>query len=172
MLGEATFIQVVRDERPQLTAKMRDLLDTEARIFGIEVVDVRIRRADLPEQNSKAVYERMTTERQRQATGGALGGGTQKGAGDSCQSRSRRHRPGGRRPVTGRRHPWPGRFGAQPHLCRGVRARSEFFAFYRSMQAYEAGLKHSDTRMLIKPDSDFFRYFVDPSGKSRDDNKK
>ena len=41
----------------------------------------------------------------------------------------------------------------------------DFFAFYRSMQAYEAGLRHNDTRMLLKPDSEFFRYFVDPSGK-------
>ena len=42
---------------------------------------------------------------------------------------------------------------------------ADFFAFYRSMQAYETGLRHNDTRMLLKPDSEFFRYFVDPSGK-------
>src|SRR2546430_2383231 len=67
VLGEATFIQVVRDERPQLTQKMREQLDREAVAFGIDVVDVRIRRADLPEQNSQAVYQRMQTERQREA---------------------------------------------------------------------------------------------------------
>jgi membrane protease subunit HflC len=44
----------------------------------------------------------------------------------------------------------------------------DFFAFYRSMQAYEHGLKSTDTRMLLKPDSSFFRYFSDPSGKARD----
>ena len=44
----------------------------------------------------------------------------------------------------------------------------DFFAFYRSMQAYEAGLGHGDTRMVLKPDTEFFRYFVDPSGKSRE----
>ena len=44
----------------------------------------------------------------------------------------------------------------------------DFFAFYRSMQAYEAGLRHNDTRMVLRPDSDFFRYFADPSGKTRD----
>ena len=43
-----------------------------------------------------------------------------------------------------------------------------FFSFYRSMQAYETGLKANDTRMLLKPDTEFFRYFVDPSGKSRE----
>src|SRR5262249_21871160 len=67
VLGEASFIQVVRDERPQLTQKMREQLDHEAAAFGIAVVDVRIRRADLPEQNSQAVFQRMQTERQREA---------------------------------------------------------------------------------------------------------
>ena len=67
MLGEATFTQVVRDERAQLMARVREQLDREAPAFGITVVDVRIRRADLPEQNSQAVYQRMQTERQREA---------------------------------------------------------------------------------------------------------
>ena len=68
MLGEATLTHVVRDERPQLMAKVREQLDREAQQFGINVIDVRIRRADLPEQNSQAVYQRMQTERQREAT--------------------------------------------------------------------------------------------------------
>src|SRR5436190_592696 len=67
VLGEATLTQVVRDQREQLMARVREQLDNEAQAFGISVVDVRIRRADLPEQNSQAVYERMKTERQREA---------------------------------------------------------------------------------------------------------
>src|SRR5690348_13442665 len=67
VLGEVTFIQVVRDEREPLMGKIRDQLDKEADGYGIQVVDVRIRRADLPEQNSQAVYQRMQTERQREA---------------------------------------------------------------------------------------------------------
>jgi membrane protease subunit HflC len=63
VLGEVTFIQVVRDEREALMARIRDQLDHEADGYGIQVVDVRIRRADLPEQNSQAVYQRMQTER-------------------------------------------------------------------------------------------------------------
>src|SRR5215472_12855261 len=77
VLGEATLIHVVRDERASLMARVRDQLDREARAFGIEVVDVRIRRADLPEQNSQAVYQRMQTERQRQAAS-IRGEGSQK----------------------------------------------------------------------------------------------
>ena len=65
VLGEATLTQVVRDERDQLMARVREQLDNEAQAYGIDVVDVRIRRADLPEQNSQAVYQRMQTERQR-----------------------------------------------------------------------------------------------------------
>src|SRR6202165_5278392 len=66
VLGEVTFITVVRDQREALMARIRDQLDKEADGYGIQVVDVRIRRADLPEQNSQAVYQRMQTERQRE----------------------------------------------------------------------------------------------------------
>jgi len=67
VLGEVTFINVVRDERENLMTRIRDQLDREADQYGIQVVDVRIRRADLPEQNSLAVYKRMQTEREREA---------------------------------------------------------------------------------------------------------
>jgi membrane protease subunit HflC len=77
VLGEATLIHVVRDERASLMARVRDQLDREAHAFGIEIVDVRIRRADLPEQNSQAVYLRMQTERKRQAES-IRGAGNQK----------------------------------------------------------------------------------------------
>src|SRR5882672_3794650 len=67
VLGEATLTQVVRDQRDQLMARVREQLNNEAQAYGIDVVDVRIRRADLPEQNSQAVYQRMQTERQQEA---------------------------------------------------------------------------------------------------------
>src|SRR6185503_19631424 len=67
VLGEATLTHVVRDDRAALMARVREQLDRDARGYGISVVDVRIRRADLPEQNSQAVYQRMQTERQQEA---------------------------------------------------------------------------------------------------------
>ena len=67
VLGESSFIKVVRDERPQLTGRMREQVDREAAGMGITLLNLRIRRADLPEQNSQAVYQRMETERQREA---------------------------------------------------------------------------------------------------------
>ena len=166
VLGEATFAQVVRDERPQLIKRIRDQLDREAEAFGVSIVDVRIRRADLPEQNSQAVYQRMQTERQRTAAEFRAKG----------QQRAAEIRAAADREVTEliaqatseaeqirgegdaeRNRIFAEAFGKDP----------DFFAFYRSMQAYEAGMKHNDTRMLLRPDSEFFRYFVDPSGKVR-----
>src|ERR1043165_9927326 len=67
VLGEPTLTHVVRDDRAQSMARVREQLDKEAQVYGISVIDVRIRRADLPEQNSQAVYQRMQTERQREA---------------------------------------------------------------------------------------------------------
>jgi membrane protease subunit HflC len=167
VLGEATLMQVVRDQREQLMARVREQLEAEARAFGITVVDVRIRRADLPEENSLAVYERMKTERQQEATQ-IRAQGTQiaqeiraKADRDvtvllaEAQSKGEQTRGEG---DAERNRIFAEAFGRDP----------EFFSFYRSMQAYEAGLRSSDTRMLLKPDSEFFRYFVDPSGKLRD----
>jgi membrane protease subunit HflC len=165
VLGENTLTAVVRDDRAALMAKVREQLEQEAQAFGIDIVDVRIRRADLPEQNSLAVYQRMQTERQREAAEfRAMGsqraqeiraradrdvtvllaeaqakGDTVRGEGDGERNRI-----------------FADAFGRDP----------DFFSFYRAMQAYEQGLR-GDTRMLLKPDSDFFRYFVDPSGRPR-----
>jgi membrane protease subunit HflC len=167
VLGEATLTQVVRDQREQLMARVREQLNSEAQAFGISIVDVRIRRADLPEQNSQAVYQRMQTERQREAQE-FRSQGTQeaqeiraKADRDvtvllaEAQSKGEQTRGEG---DSERNRIFAEAYGRDP----------EFFSFYRSMQAYEAGLRSNDTRMLLTPGSDFFRYFGDPSGKSRD----
>jgi modulator of FtsH protease HflC len=167
VLGEATLTQVVRDQREHLMARVREQLDNEAQAFGIAVVDVRIRRADLPEQNSQAVYQRMQTERQQEAAQyraeGAQKAQEIRAKADrdvtvllaEAQSKGERTRGEG---DAERNRIFADAYGRDP----------DFFSFYRSMQAYEAGLKANDTRMLLKPDSEFFRYFVDPSGKPRE----
>jgi modulator of FtsH protease HflC len=167
VLGEATLTHVVRDERSQLMARVRDQLDTEAQPFGISIVDVRIRRADLPEQNSQAVYERMKTERQREA---------QEFRSQGLQ-RAQEIRAKADRDVTviladaqskGEQVRGEGDGERNRIFAEAYGRDPQFFSFYRSMQAYEAGLRSNDTRMLLKPDSEFFRYFVDPSGKPRE----
>ena len=67
MLGAATLTDVVRDKRDELMIRMREQIGHDAKPYGIDVIDVRIRRADLPPKNSQAVYQRMQTERQREA---------------------------------------------------------------------------------------------------------
>ncbi len=166
VLGEVTFINVVRDDREKLMQRIRDQLDREADGYGIQVVDVRIRRADLPEQNSQAVYQRMKTERAARSRR-VPRAGRPEGTGDPLQGRSRGDRDRWRKPTR------------RPSRSRGVgdaeRNRlfaeaygkdADFFAFYRSMTAYENGLRANDTRFLLRPDSDFFRFFGNPSGKT------
>lgn len=166
VLGEATLTHVVRDQREQLMTRVREQLDHEARDFGIEIVDVRIRRADLPEQNSQAVYQRMQTERQREAAE-FRGQGSQRS--QEIRARADRDVTVLVAEATSKAEQTRGEGDAERNriFAEAYSKDPEFFAFYRSMVAYEAGFRPSDTRMLLKPDSDFFRYFVDPSGKAR-----
>jgi membrane protease subunit HflC len=166
VLGESTLTQAVRDERATLMARVREQLDREAQAFGVSVIDVRIRRADLPEQNSQAVYQRMQTERQREAAEFRA-----QGAQRSQEIRARADRD-----VTvliaeaaSKADQTRGEGDAERNriFAEAFGKDPDFFGFYRSMQAYETGLKQNDTRMLLRPDSDFFRYFSDPNGRPR-----
>jgi membrane protease subunit HflC len=164
VLGEVTFIQVVRDEREPLMGKIRDQLDKEADGYGIQVVDVRIRRADLPDANSQAVYERMKTERQREAAEfRALG--DQKG--QEIRSKADRDATVIVAEANSQSEQIRGEGDAERNrlFAEAYGKDADFFAFYRSMSAYETGLKGGDTRYLLQPDSPFFRYFADPRGK-------
>ena len=164
VLGQATLADVVRNKREDLMSQMRKQLDGKAREFGIEVVDARIRRADLPEQNSQAVYQRMQTERQREAAE-FRGEGNQKAAEIKAKAD---------RDVT----VILADANSQSEILRGqgdgeangifAQAYGQdpgFFAFYRSMRAYEQSLEHGNTSLVLSPDSDFFRYFGDPAGR-------
>ncbi|HYS49309.1 MAG TPA: protease modulator HflC [Xanthobacteraceae bacterium] len=171
VLGEVTFIHVVKEERPQLMARMRDQLAAEAAAFGINVVDVRIRRADLPKENSEAVYNRMNTERQRIAAE-TRAQGSQKA--QEITARADRDVTVLLADAESKAQQIRGEGDAKRNqiFADAYSKDVDFFGFYRSMQAYEAGLRANDTRLLLKPDSDFFRYFADPSGKPRDNGKK
>jgi membrane protease subunit HflC len=171
VLGEATLTHVVRDERAQLMARVREQLDKEAQVYGISVVDVRIRRADLPEQNSQAVYQRMQTERQREAAE-FRAQGSQKS--QEIRSKADRDVTVLVAEATSKSEQVRGEGdGERNRIFADAFGKDvDFFTFYRSMQAYEAGMRHGDTRMVLSPDSEFFRYFVDPSGKPRENNSQ
>jgi modulator of FtsH protease HflC len=165
VLGEATFIHVVRDQRAELMSRIRGLIDHEAENYGIQVVDARIRRADLPEQNSQAVYKRMQTARQREAAEYRAQGLQQA---QEIRSRADREVTVLVAEATSKSEQIRGEGDAKRNqiFADAFNQDPDFFAFYRSMQAYEAGLKSGDTRMVLKPDSNFFRYFNNPSGKA------
>jgi len=169
VLGEVTFTHVVRDQRADLMARIRELVDHEATALGIEVVDVRIRRADLPEQNSQAVYQRMQTERQREAAEFRAQGAQRA---QEIRARADREVTVLVAEATSKSEQIRGEGDGTRNqiFADAFNQDPDFFAFYRSMQAYEQGLKHNDTRMLLKPDSNFFRYFTDPSGKPRENS--
>jgi modulator of FtsH protease HflC len=166
VLGEVTLTQIVRDLREDLMAKVRTQLENEAQSLGIQIVDVRIRRADLPEQNSQAVYQRMQTERQQQAAQ-IRAQGSQKS--QEIRARADRDVTVLIADATSKSEQIRGEGDAERNriFAEAYGKDVDFFAFYRAMQAYETGLRHNDTRMLLRPDSDFFRFFVDPSGKPR-----
>jgi membrane protease subunit HflC len=167
VLGEATLTHVVRDARAQLMARVREQLDHEAQQFGITVVDVRIRRADLPEQNSQAVYKRMQTEREREAQE-FRSQGTQRA--QEIRARADRDVTVLVAEATSKSEQTRGEGDAERNriFAEAFGKDPDFFIFYRSMQAYETGLRQGDTRLVIRPDSEFFRYFSDPNGKMRD----
>ena len=164
VLGEVTFITVVRDEREKLMARIREQLDKEADGYGIEVVDVRIRRADLPEQNSQAVYDRMKSERQREAAE-FRAQGDQKA--QEIRSRADREATVIVADANSTAEQTRGAGDAERNrlFAEAYGKDKDFFAFYRSMTAYENSLKSGDTRFLLRPDSEFFRYFGNASGK-------
>ena len=164
VLGEVTFITVVRDEREALMARIRDQLDKEADGYGIQVVDVRIRRADLPEQNSQAVYQRMQTERQREAAEFRAQGGQK-----AQETRANADREAtvivAEANSTAEQVRGAGDGERNRLFAEAYGKDPDFFAFYRSMTAYENGLRSADTRFLLRPDSDFFKFFSNSSGK-------
>jgi len=165
VLGQATLADVVRNKREALMTQMRKQLDEKAREFGIQVVDARIRRADLPEQNSQAVYQRMQTERQREAAE-FRGEGNQKA--QEIRAKADRDVTVIVADANSQAETIRGQGDAEANaiFAQAYSQDQGFFAFYRSMRAYEQSMQHGNTNLVLSPDSDFFRYFGNPSGRS------
>ena len=163
VLGEANMMQIVRDNRAVLMSKIRAQVDQEASKFGVSVIDVRIRRADLSRQISEKVFSRMQTERAREAAEFRAQGSEQsqritaKADRDVVVLRAEAQRQADQ--IRGEGDAERNRIFAEAY---GKDA--DFFAFYRSMQAYEASMKNQDTRLILNPNSSFFRFFVNPDG--------
>jgi membrane protease subunit HflC len=155
---------VVKDKRDELMRQIAERVNFEVKNFGMEIVDVRIKRADLPEANSQAIYERMKTEREREAAEIRAQGSEQ----------AKGIRAGADRQVTiivaeatrdSERLRGEGDAERNSIYAEAFNRDPDFFAFYRSMQAYEEGLKADDTRLVISPTTEFFNYFNNPNGR-------
>jgi len=158
VLGTVPLQQVVSEKRGALMLEIRDIVRTEAARFGIRVEDVRIKRADLPAQNSEAIYRRMQTERQQEAAELRA-----KGAEEAQKIRAEANRQKVVIVAEAEKDSQILRGDGEGQMNRifaeAFGRDPEFFSFYRSMQAYEAALGTDDTTMVLSPDSDFFRYF-------------
>ena len=158
VLGKQSLATLLSEDRTKQMAIIQEGVNTEAEKFGITIIDVRIKRADLPQANSEAIYKRMQTEREREAKEFRARGAEMavtitttadkkvtvilanarkqseimKGEGDGLRNKI-----------------FANAFGKDP----------EFFSFYRAMQAYEKALIGGDTSLILSPDSDFFKFF-------------
>jgi membrane protease subunit HflC len=163
VLSEANQQQIVRDDRARLIVTIKEQADSEARKFGVAVIDARIRRVDLPQQISEKVYGRMQTERQREASEYRAQGSEQaqkitaKADRDVIVLKAEAQQKADQIKGEGdaeRNRVFAEAFGKDP----------DFFSFYRSMQAYETAFKPNETRFLVSPRSDFFRFFSSSKG--------
>ena len=158
VLGKQSLATLLSEERSVQMSIIQEGVNVEAEKFGITIIDVRIKRADLPQANSEAIYKRMQTEREREAKEFRARGAEMaititstadrkvtvilanaekqseimKGEGDGIRNKI-----------------FADAFGQDP----------EFFSFYRAMQAYETALIGGDTTLILSPDSDFFKFF-------------
>jgi membrane protease subunit HflC len=158
VLGTQELATLLSTDRTKQMAIIQNDVNTEAKTLGIQIVDVRIKRADLPQANSEAIYKRMKTEREREAKEFRAQGAEiaqkirstadkdvtvllaeankkseiMKGEGDGLRNKI-----------------FADAFGRDP----------QFFGFYRAMQAYEKALIGGETSLILSPDSELFKYF-------------
>ncbi len=163
VLGEVELLAILSEERAGLMVDIRGLVNENAERLGIEIVDVRIKRADLPDANSQAVYNRMKAEREREAREARAKGDelAQKIKADAERQRTVLLAEANKKGniLRGEGDAIRNRVFAEAY-----RKDPEFFAFYRSLEAYKIALTSNDTTMVLSPDSEFFRYFNDIFG--------
>lgn len=161
VLGAAQMSTILSNGREALMAEIQREVDDRAKAYGIEVVDVRLRRADLPDQTSASVFQRMRSERDREAK--ELRAQGQEIA-QQIRSRADRERTiliaNAQSEAQGIRG--EGEAKAVQVYADAFGQDPQFFAFYRSMQAYRTALGQGDSTLVLSPDSSFFRYFNPP----------
>ncbi len=167
VIGNYSLPALLTIQRIKILAEIKDRVNVEAKQFGIEVIDVRIRRADLPQENSEAVYARMKSEREREAKEARAEGAE---IGQRIRAGAERDRTVLLAEATKRseelRGEGDGLATSIANKAYGGEARS-FYEFYRSMQAYKDSLVNGETTFILSPDSDYFRFLSDIEGKRK-----
>src|SRR5438105_6335318 len=163
VLGSVTLNDILSEKRAAIMRQIRDDVATQAKPFGIDVVDVRLRRADLPEENSQAIYARMQSEREQQARQ-YRGEGAE--AAQTVRANAERERTVilAEAQRDAQRVRGDGDAQSIKTYADAFGQDKEFFAFYRSMQAYRDALSGRTTSFVLTPDSGFFRFFENLDG--------
>ncbi len=160
VLGQHTMMEIVAGERDDLMDKIRDQANVQAKTYGIVIADVRIKRTDLPPENSKAVFRRMQTERERQAKQYRAEGEEEAVKIRAEADREREvilaNADRKSRELRGEGDAESARIYADAY-----RQDENFYAFLRSLEAYSTGLS-SDSTMVLSPNSAFLRFFNNP----------
>ncbi len=163
--GLRTVHDVVSGERDAVMERVREKADKDLRRVGVEIVDVRLKRVDLPQQVSESVYRRMEAERKRIAN-------ELRSTGSAEAERIRADADRQREVILAeayrdaQRVKGEGDATAAATYAQAFRQDAEFYAFYRSMEAYRSTFRGRSDLLLLEPNSEFFRFLKDPSGRS------
>ena len=158
VLGEAPLFTILSQDRTQLMNRIKGEVNKALVGFGVELVDVRIKRADLPPENSQAVFRRMQTEREREAKELRAQGAE---VGQRIRARADRERRVLIAEAQREAEITRGQGDAEAIriFAEGFGQDPKFFDFYRSLQAYRNALGDGSTNFVLSPDSEFFRFF-------------
>jgi len=162
-MGEVTIQDIVTNLRTELMTRIESQMDTEARKFGVRIIDVKIRKADFPDDIAETVYGQMRS--QREETAQLI---RSEGSRESTRIKAEAARKRAEILADANREALEiqGSADAKANAVfnEAYSKDAEFFAFYRSLTAYEAALERGETTILLSPDSEFFRYFNDLNG--------
>lgn len=164
VLGTVKMSTLLSTERVSVMEQIRDLLNKEVKDFGIEIVDVRIRRADLPQKTSDAVFSRMRSEREQEAAQLRATGQQ-----EALQRTSEADKEAvvilAEAQKEAEKIKGEGDRKALEIMADATSKDPQFFAFWRSLTAYREAFKPGNTTFLLSPDSPFFKYFNEGVGK-------
>ncbi|AIL65486.1 Modulator of FtsH protease HflC [Rickettsiales bacterium Ac37b] len=164
VLGEVPLVALLTNERSNIMKKIKDLINSQTLNFGIDVIDVRILRADLPKENSNAIYKRMQTEREKEAKELRA-----EGAGEAQRIKSKADKDKAVLLAEAKRDAditrGEGDGIAAKIFADNLGKDPEFFDFYRSLQAYKKVINKDNTTLVLSPKSEFFKYLKDLDNK-------